>query len=195
MLKFSKYLLINVENLVNGYSFKSDCKSILIISLFKLLMQHHKSITLLVESNQINSSAALLRPLIDSCYRGLWVYYIATDEELENILNNEKQFKTASPIAKELDDFLKVESFSKDIKILNDFTHGGIQQIFRMIDEETIKSNFPEKDLKLLLETSNKNLCLFLHVVGLHLNDNQLTTEGRDLMAQVNINIEIEGTA
>ncbi len=182
MLELSKTIMSKIENLITKYSFAHSKKSILIIALFELARQHHQSILILIENKNINSAASLLRPLVEAHYRAQWVQNIASDNEIEKIVDGSKNFKTLRPISEKLDKKYQVKSFSKDLDTLNDFTHGGIQQIFRMIENKTIKSNYSKRDVNFILETSNKNLCFFLHSIGVYLNDEKLMQEGSKLI-------------
>ena len=186
MFKYSKNISEEIEDTVTKYTFQDSSKSILIVSLFELARQHHQSILLLIETKNYNSASALLRPLVEACYRANWCHTFATDKEIENLLNDKLRFKTLNPIAKELDRKYNVTTFSQDINILNDFTHGGIQQVFRMINKNTIKSNYFTTDLDNILEIANKNICLFLHVIGVHLDDDELIKKSQCMIMDFN---------
>ena len=152
---------INYSNpLVDEQDIEATERSRVVAALFHLSLEHCVSIHNLIVSKHHGSAFALLRPQFESYVRGAWFQKCASDECLQNFLNDEEPpspRKMISEIEAEDDVFSSGLSELKE-KIwgaLCGFTHGGYVQVSWRITGNEITSDFDEEQIMMTLDISN----------------------------------------
>jgi hypothetical protein len=123
-----------------------------------IAFEHYDSIAQLMDIGNHDSSAlALIRCLVESVYKGLYVRYCATHEEIDQIRANNFSFKGFEYIASRLDMKFGVD---KGFKIpgelwglLNGYTHSGFEQLaLQYAEDGSIEPNHTPDQLVAILE-------------------------------------------
>ncbi|WP_299773532.1 hypothetical protein [uncultured Pseudoteredinibacter sp.] len=103
----------------------------------QLTTSHCSGVQVLCENKLPASAFSLLRPLFETSCRGLWVYWCATEDQLERLSSRKEKFnwKSIEKLAKQIDDKVK-HSDGALTKIwqlhgneLHGLTHGGVEAI------------------------------------------------------------------
>ena len=172
LIEESKENQILIKNALSGRKSEGKRKKV-VAGFLSLSMQHHCSISLLVENKLYSSAFALLRPLFDAVYRGTWISLVATDDEIDNFSTNKNfKFKHTYKLAKDIDKKINSTTFhdvyEQNSPLLHGMTHGGIEQIGRQFDKDgdTIQTTFDNEALFALLNSSNVNLGMILLASG-----------------------------
>ncbi len=144
-------------------------KKIILLAHHNLFIEHYDSITSLIERGNIGSSIALLRTLLDTEYRGLWVMSVEKEYEVEQYLNGELHLHKKD-ISRELDKVYDTDKYFQTTKkdawrVLSDYTHTGIYQIKKRLSENKIGSFYTDDDIVTTLEVIESNLLLFTYLV------------------------------
>lgn len=105
------------------------------------MLDHYSSITYLLGEDRYDfatSAFALVRPIIDSAFRGIWIANFATDEEINLSLTSSgyNVFEKVKPVMLfglmkkqfNVDDAL-LNHFKKDWKSVHGFVHNGTEQL------------------------------------------------------------------
>jgi len=119
---------------------------------FHIALTHHSSVVALVEQGRHVSGFALIRPEIDAYIRGLWLGFLASDEEIERITKADR-----APSTPELMDRLEKAGYF-DAKALTsmvptmwpvvcDFTHTGIRALVRHLTPTSIEPLFEDEEI------------------------------------------------
>ena len=153
-------------------------------------MAHHRSIVLLLEKGIYSSAFALLRPLIDAVYRGLWISQVASEEEVIKVFNTEYKFNQKTyELINEIDKYNNTDIFHKRYKQISPFlhgmTHGGIEQLTRQFsrNEDFIEPSFSEGDLVNIIKHSNSHMAIVLIDYSSYQNDDELKTFGNKILS------------
>lgn len=97
---------------------------------------HQDSIMILLGADKAPSAFALMRPLLETGIRGLWVNYKATDAEVISVGNNQFRFKPMEQMLEDLDSIFQETGLfavhKEGWKLLCDFTHSGIELLSQM---------------------------------------------------------------
>jgi hypothetical protein len=181
-----------IEQSLSGIQTSTSTKDLIVASYLALAQQHHSSIVLLIKNNLHSSAAALARPLLEACYRGTWVQLIADDEECEKIntpeydWNKKKTWQLAKEVDEVLNDKVFHDIYERNIKALNGFTHGGLEQISRQINSEhkIIQPTFTDEELTELLISSNGQLAMTLLAFTVNINDTNLADIAKKLILE-----------
>jgi hypothetical protein len=181
-----------IEQLLSGIKTGTMTKDLIVASYLALAKQHHSSIILLIENNLYSSAVALSRPLLEACYRGTWVELIADEDECENIntpeydWNKRKTWQLAKEVDNVLDDKVFHSVYERNIKALNGFTHGGLEQISRQINNKShiMQPTFKDEELIELLNSSNGHLAMTLLAFAVNINNTDLANISKKLILE-----------
>ena len=119
---------------------------------FDVALEHQAAIAILCDSKLFGSMHALMRVLIESVVRGLWLLHCANDIDLERFEKRgiEKHF---GDMTAEIEAAIGAHqpTLSQMKKnawgSLNDFTHTGYIQVTRRHGNGTLGPNYPEEDI------------------------------------------------
>jgi hypothetical protein len=127
---------------------------------FHLSREHHAAIVYLVEGEYFGSAFAMIRPLLESYVRGIWLFRCATDNQLEKFvaknlipglgkLISEIEIKPgyAGGVLNEI----KVRS----LRTMHGFTHGGIEQLSRRVGDGSLEPNYQLEDIIKAVDFAN----------------------------------------
>ncbi|KAA1153798.1 hypothetical protein EU510_08385 [Pseudoalteromonas sp. FUC4] len=150
-------LSIDINTIHEGLEIPSDDK-IFIPSLFhSTVIEHHRSIILLIKRNLFSSACTLMRPLFEAYVKGLWFSHCAEEKDF-NALRKDKFQKTFGAMIKDID-----EKKGSKLSVpkghywntLNSFTHSGAALLSRKYNEDSITNSHDDELLKNLLDFSS----------------------------------------
>ena len=99
-LEYNKGALTAIWTQLSGATLPSSPRYDLVWAYVSVAIKHHEGIHVLASQNLMAPAFALLRPQIDTAYRGLWSNLIATDEQVNAIRGgSEKPFPKFRPMA------------------------------------------------------------------------------------------------
>lgn len=136
-----------------GIEITGDRKQQIASACFDVAIEHQAAIALLCKSKHFGSMHALMRILIESVIRGLWILHCATDADLDRFEKHGLGTKEFGHLTAEIEKAIGANqpTFSqmKDNvwRALNDFTHTGYIQVTRRHGEGVLGPNYPEDDV------------------------------------------------
>jgi hypothetical protein len=145
-----------------------------------IAFDHHASICLLLNYNIATSAFALLRCLVDTCYRAAWLSMYGTDEErINKVLRDEKN---AFPPFEQMEAAVGAKGHPRMNKetwqALNSFTHSGAQQLFSQVNSEgMIQASFDDDQLVSCLRLASQHLQVIVAVHVLMSGDEKIAHE------------------
>jgi len=126
----------------------------LLAAFLSTAIEHADSILLLLETGRNTGSAfALVRSLVESAYRGQWMYFLSDDEAIKKICSQSKDvYPYFSIMATQLEEFHKTSGLFTvndfEWKTLNGLTHTGLAQIARRFDKQgNIRPTYTEDEI------------------------------------------------
>ena len=145
--------------------YPDDDRRSLFAALLSLAQSHHEAILVLAGEQRLRGSAfALFRPLVEAAYRGLFAAFIASDEQVEAIKAGGEPYGHFNELAAALDVAFKTDKLflqfgGESWKMLNGYTHGGLEQLARRIDSEgSVRDHFSADEIQSLLASSTSLL-------------------------------------
>jgi hypothetical protein len=142
------------------------------IEIFSLFMSiagsHQEAIIVLADHDRLAGSAyALLRPLAEAVYRGLFTAFRAAPAQIDAIRSGGEPYGRFNPLAESLDgvfgtDQLFANFGGESWTALNGYTHGGLEQLRNRINAEGIVgSHYTPESIKRLLNSSTSLFTIF----------------------------------
>jgi hypothetical protein len=136
---------------LRGENFPSSPRNDLVFAYIALVLEHQNAIATLIRCKLVGSALALLRPQIETAFRGLWVNLIASESEVTAIAQTGAEpFPRFKQMAKDLD--LRygsggwLQMFADMWGTLNGYTHSGLEQLGRRFGEDgNLTSNYPDE--------------------------------------------------
>lgn len=120
--------------------YEPDDKQELLARFLSIVKSHHESILVLTGTHErlFGSAFALLRPLIETACRGLYVAFEASDARVQRLKEGKNIYPGFNCMVELLDGLFDTEGifggFGGDIwKALCGYTHGGLEQLTRQI--------------------------------------------------------------
>ena len=173
-----------VEDILAG-AYPDNLRSRLFGAFMAICLSHHEAILILVQNESLGGSAlALLRPLVESAYRGVYLGLIATDAEVKQIADDKFRYPKFNEIAASLDRHMATGSLytmygGQTWSLLNDLTHTGVVQLAsRRGADGRMGSNYETEVLHGLIISSTSALIRIAMPFLIH-------TKGQDAAARV----------
>jgi hypothetical protein len=134
------------------HGFPDDYRTVTVIGFISVLIEHQESVLLLVMHDNAGSASALVRPIVEGAFRGLWINLPATDEEVKKFNEKDKINLEFGALATALDTAYGMGDFFQDFKTrtwkhLNSYTHGGMHQIGRRFVKHEVANNYSEDEI------------------------------------------------
>lgn len=122
-------------------------------SCFDIVIEHHSSIVALSDLKLYGSALALLRVQYEAFIRGLWLRYVATENDLsrfkrDKVKPNFHELTVAVESARGIKSGLLSHIKDKQWAIFNSFTHTGVEALLRRMGENTTGyDNYKNEDI------------------------------------------------
>lgn len=142
----------SAKPILGKHGFPDDYRTVTVIGFISVLIEHQESVLLLVMHDNAGSAAALVRPIVEGAFRGLWINLPATDEEVKKFNEKDKIDLEFGALAVALDTAYGMGDFFQDFKTrtwkhLNSYTHGGMHQIGRRFVKHEVANNYSEDEI------------------------------------------------
>ncbi len=142
-LEQSKELSYRLGSQVSATHFRATTRNRLAGGCFDLSLEHHNAVIALVEARLAACAFALLRVMYESHVRGVWLRYIATEEDIQSYQNcRQKPLDrmvreiSAHPDWKDVG-YSRFQAYAKNI--LDDYVHAGFRAVSRRISADAIE--------------------------------------------------------
>ena len=135
-------------DLLERHRYSDDERSVWVAGCMNLALEHHKAISLLIQWQLTGSAFALVRPMVDTVMRALWINKVASDEEVKRARDDDKYVFPPMPQMIEAvrtaygDD--KFFQFTSAWDAMHSYTHSGARQIARRYTGTDLKPSYTE---------------------------------------------------
>lgn len=142
----------SAKPILGMHSFPTDNRTLTVIGFISVLVEYQESILLLVMHDMAGSASALVRPVVESAFRALWINLPATNAEVETFNEKDRIDREFGEIATALDNAYETGDFFQDFKTrtwkhLNSYTHGGMHQIGRRFIKNEVANNYSDEEI------------------------------------------------
>lgn len=139
----SKLLSTEFGQLVNPMHFSPNTRNLLSGGCFDLALEYHIGVIELVESRVAACAFPLLRILYEAHVRGVWLQFVANDDDLKNYQLS--LAKTLDKMVREISahqtwkdtGYAEFQAYAKNI--LDDYVHAGFRAVSRRISADAIE--------------------------------------------------------
>lgn len=173
----------------DGIEIKSSNSSQMPGLFFDLAIEHHVGIVQLVTARIYGSAFALLRPQFEAIVRGIWFQLCATQSEINRfIAKDELDLNTGEMLLaiEQKPDFGE-QIFSnlkkKSWNAMNGYTHGGMHQVARRVDNNIIEPNYDTEEVIEVLKASGFFGLMGLLQIARLSGDIKLSNEVQNMIA------------
>ncbi|HEY1903306.1 MAG TPA: hypothetical protein VGG56_12785 [Terracidiphilus sp.] len=145
-----------------GVRYEETPRALLALAYAAITLEHQYAILTLSRSNIRGSALALLRPQVETAFRGLWAMKCATDDQVEAIgQGGTELFPRFRETAKILDaaygyqEYPYFRGIAQEWRGLCGLTHSGLEQLSRRFrDDGSVGPNYPDEQIAGLLHFS-----------------------------------------
>lgn len=183
LIEKSKKVAASIDDAIHGARINTDNRNMAAGGCFDVVLEHHKSVTLLIEARLMGSAFALVRGIYESYVRGLWILYAATDDEIGKFLEDEIKASIGNMVER----IEKVPGFevgvlsaikSASYSSMCSYTHSGWRQVGRRFNNEYVEANYSDGEVEEVLSFTNTIALLAAHEIS-------KITKNRDLVIKV----------
>jgi hypothetical protein len=142
----------NAKAILSQHGYSDDKRTVMTIAMIDQLIEHHGAILLLIRSGKVGSAFALARPCVEGMYRGLWINFCATDEQLQEFDETDEMPHNMKELADEIDAEYLGEGFFADLKkrswnALCSYAHNGMLQLGRRFTGHLLKPAYSDGEI------------------------------------------------
>ncbi len=157
-LEQARHRAIEIAETLCGRRLQVDPRSKLSAACFAVAQQHHNAILILLSREPpLEATAfALLRPLVESAIRGLWLSHVATNEQVKDYVLVGAKLDMASMLIA-VGKVASVNAYAAIYKhwpSLSGYTHTGEDQVQRWLRTEHIEPAYSKAELSELIQLS-----------------------------------------
>jgi hypothetical protein len=141
-----------------GMAVPTGRRELIVLGCFDIAVEHAAGITILADRQTWAPAFALLRPLLDSYVRGVWLAICATDEQLAlfetNELRHTVQFRhMVEAIEAEVEAKIGPSDLLSTLRktgwnLMSDFTHTGYEHVTRRLSALHLGANYPPEEIE-----------------------------------------------
>jgi uncharacterized protein DUF6988 len=145
--------------------YPSDTKTTMLFAYVDIALEHHEAIFLLIKSKLFGSAFALVRPLLETMFRALWINEVANQSQIEKASRDELKFPCISQMLEEID-----KSYSSNIlfrsfkgsswKAMCSYAHSGALQIARRFTNGEVKPSYSDAEILEVLRVTSTAVML-----------------------------------
>jgi len=151
-LKRAETAIEKLKELLNGCKVVDDLRNLILIGTIDQLIEHHASVLLLIRSGKVGSAFALSRSIVEGMYRGLWLNFCATDDEIKGFEQEDKLRANMVEMADAIDDKYRAEGFFADLRKrawphLCSYAHTGMLQLGRRFTGHALIPNYGDGEI------------------------------------------------
>jgi hypothetical protein len=141
-----------VKELLSAQQFPDDLRTVILAATIDQLIEHQESMLLLIRSGKTGSSFALARAVIEGMYRGLWLNFCATEDEVKGFEKEDKLPVTMQQMADRIDEKYRGEGFFDDLKkrtwpVLCSYADTGMLQLGRRFTGHQLKPAYSDGEI------------------------------------------------
>ena len=161
-------------------SIEGSVQSQFIGAMLYVAFNHCDGIQTLAQKKNFVSAYALVRPMLETSFRAMWLHSCATEEQIQSCMDNDK-WKSAWDLVQEIEakngNTPILSGIWSDVRpVLHSYTHGGVQNAVRQLGfESSIMPNLPELEVFQLMQTVGLLSWMILaEMIDLSKNESQL---------------------
>ena len=153
------------RGILAGIAYPDDLRTTMVMGFVSQVFEHHEAMLLLCRAGKVGSAFALGRSIFESLYRGLWINFCATDEQISAFDRDDKFPVNMSDMAKQIDEMYRAEGFFQDLKrrawsALCSYTHTGLLQLGRRFNGHQAVPAYSDEEIYEI--TTSSTTCVLL---------------------------------
>ena len=142
-----------------------DTKTTLLTAYVDIALEHHEAISLLIKTKLFGSAFAVVRPLVETMLRALWINALATPSQIKGASRDTLKFPCMSQMLAEIDQSYATGSLFQTFKGSNwralcSYAHSGALQIARRFTNGEVKPSYSDGEILEVLNVTNTAVIL-----------------------------------
>jgi hypothetical protein len=160
LLQKSEELTDWLRSTLNNSEIEFQHRTFMAYACLDITCEHREAIIMLVTNRLYGSAFALIRSVFESYIRGVWLYRCASDTEIEafktdKLKKNFEELVQDIENLKEYGEGVLLRLKQQGWRLMNSYTHTGVQQVLRRIKTDTLEPNYHDDEIEELLNCTN----------------------------------------
>lgn len=165
-LKLAEGVAKEIKKVITPLKYADDEWSTTVAAFIDQALEHHPAIILLIRSAIFGSAFALLRPLVELVFRGVWIATAASDVEIKRFREKDEINHSFGEMAKAIDKACGIDFFhnlkKRSWDALNSYTHTGILQLGRRFTGHNLEPSYTDGEKSEVISTATTMLLLLV---------------------------------
>lgn len=141
-----------VKARLGGYKYPDDPRTVVLVGTITQTIEHHEAILLLIRNDKIGSAFALARSVFEAVYRGLWLNFSATEQQVNEFVEKDKLPLNLTEMAAAIDATYHAEGFFEEFRrktwsALCSYAHTGMLQLGRRFTGAVAKPDYHDHEI------------------------------------------------
>jgi len=154
-----------LRELLSRHEYSVDTKDTLLRAYVDITLEHHEAISLLIRARLFGSAFVLVRPLVETMLRALWINALANPSQIEKASRDKLKFPRMSQMLAEIDQTYATGTFFQTFKGSNweamcSYAHSGARQIARRFTNGEVKPSYSDGEILEVLNVTNTAVIL-----------------------------------
>jgi len=166
--------LIKVEAAIQGvkpllarHPYPADLRTLLVIGFIAQMIEHHEGMLLLIRNDTVGSACVLARSIFESMYRGLWINFGASDEQIRAFERDDHLPIKMPGMARAIDETYHADGLYEALlnrcwRALCSYTHTGLLQLGRRFTGQNVEPSYTDAEIE--EATTTVTTCILLLV-------------------------------
>jgi hypothetical protein len=151
-LKKVEKAIADANHILAKHTYPDDSRTVMVIGLLSTMIEHHRSMLLLIGNGLVGSSFSLARSIVESMYRGLWISACATQQQIQSFDTDDKFPVSMPDMTKAIDAAYNAHGFFENLKNrgwapLCSYAHSGMLQLGRRFTGNKVVPNYDESEI------------------------------------------------
>jgi hypothetical protein len=156
-----------VKPLLGRHAYPADLRTLFVIGFITQMIEHHEGMLLLISNDIKGSACVLARSIFESMYRGLWINFCASDEQIRAFERDDHLPLRMPAMARAIDQQYQAEGRYGELMnrcwpALCSYTHTGLLQLGRRFTGQNVQPSYSEEEM--IEATTTVTTCILLLV-------------------------------
>jgi hypothetical protein len=132
--------------------YPDDARTGVVMGTVTQMVEHHEAVLLLVRNDKVGSAFALARMVFEGTYRGLWLNFPATEQQVGDFVNTDKLPLSLTELAAAIDEKYHAQGFFEDFRkkswsALCSYAHTGMLQLGRRFTGSVAQPSYTDEEI------------------------------------------------
>jgi hypothetical protein len=151
-LKQIERVISDANHILAQNDYPDNSRTVVVIGFLATMIEHHRSMLLLIRNGRVGSAFALARCIVESMNRGMWINVCANDAQIQSFETDDRFPVNMPDMARAIDEAYRANEFFENLRTrawaaLCSYAHSGMLQLGRRFREQRVEPNYKDEEI------------------------------------------------